>query len=208
MLQSLRYDTWSKKDIADPAEYIWGEELLRKVLEGFGYRIAFSKATADSKHPLIMLHRNDNGEYFSVYAPDMTVETRLRFPLGAPLLMNQNVELQNGEAIYHFPKAVHSECRVYVEQESGVVIAKEKAPVSMKFRRRIGVSGLKNATVRFFGEEYCKENITAYLNAEPDLYKSEDPFEMELIRSPEYGTYYEVRNVTGSMLFSMPFPES
>ena len=75
----------------------------------------------------------------------------------------------------------------------------------MKYRRRIAVCGLNNATVRFFGEKYCEEFVKCYLDAPGDLYKSDKPFECRLVHSREYGTYYEVSGVSGEMLFSMPF---
>ena len=89
-----------------------------------------------------------------------------------------------------------------------MVSARERHPGSMKFRRRITVSGLKNATVRFFGEKYCEEFVKSYLDVIPDtdVFKNDKKFECELIKSAEYGTYVEVRGVTGEMLFSMPFP--
>ena len=205
-LTSLNYDTKAKRDIYNPREYVWGEVLLRKVLEEhFGYEISFSKAKAESPLPVMMVHRSDNAEIFSVYLPDTTVETRLKFPLGAPLLLGYDVELKDGTAIYHFPKAEHAECRVYVEQEDGVVSVKERAPVSAKFRRRIEVNGLKNATVRFFGESYCKENVSVKINVIGDYCKNNGKVNVKLIRSREYGTYYEVKDVSGDLVFSMPF---
>ncbi len=206
-LQSLNYDTWSKKGIDDPCEIIWGESLLRTVLSSFGYTISFSKAGAESKNQILMLHRSNNAEFLSVHSPDMTTDVKMKFPLGAPIFMNRDIELdENGIGTYRFGKFAHEECRVFVEQSGGVVSAKEMSPVSMKYRRRIAVSGLKDATVRFFGEKYCEEFVKSYLDAPGDLYKSDKKFDCELIRSVEYGTYVEVRGVTGEMLFSMPYP--
>lgn len=188
---------------------IKGELLLRKILEKFGYIIRFSKTNGNTDGNVIMLHRSNNAEILSVYAPDTTVETYLKFPLGAPILNGYETELKDGMANYRFPKSEHTECRVFVEQEKGVVGVRECAPVNYKYRRRILVSGLKNATVRFFGEEYCKEKIYAVLNSDPhtDEWYDADIFESETIHSKEYGTYYEARNVTGTMVFSMPYPE-
>ena len=206
-LQSLNYDTWSERGIDDPCEVIWGESVLRTVLSRFGYKISFSKKSPDRKNQILMLHRSNNAEYLSVHSPDMTTDVKMKFPLGAPIFMNRDVELdEDGVGTYHFGKYAHEECRVFVEQSGGVILAKEMAPVSMKYRRRIAVSGLKNATVRFFGEKYCEELVKCYLDAPGDLYKSDKPFDCELIKSKEYGTYVEVRGVTGEMLFSMPFP--
>lgn len=182
-----------------------GEILLRKALEELGYSIRFKKANGDLKTPVIMLHRSNNSVIFSIYSANTTVETLLKFPLGAPILIGYETELQNEFASYRFPRAEHRECRVFVEQQSGIVGAKEIYPTNYKYRRRIMVTGLKNATVRFFGEEYCKKNITAVLNSEYP-WQDTDKFDCEIIESPEFGTYFEARNVTGELVFSMPFP--
>ena len=207
-LQSLDYDTREKRDIDNPDIYVWGEVLLRRILEQYGYKISFSKATPDSKLPVIMINRSDNAEFFNVYVPDVTVDTRLKCPLGAPILLGYDAELQNGAALYRFPKAVHAECRVYVEQKEGIVRAKERPPGSAKFRRRIEVSGLQNATVRFFGESYCKEQVTVGVDILdnwcdcPGIFGKD--YKGGLIENQQYGTYYEISNFTGSLVFSMP----
>lgn len=96
------------------------------------------------------------------------------------------------------------ECRVFVEQENGVVGVCEMPAVSVKYRRRIKVFGLKNATVRFFAEKYCENNFDAILNSYPDAYEFAEKYDGEIISSKEYGTYFEIRNVSGFITFSMP----
>lgn len=207
-LQSLDYDPRAQKDSDAQGICIWGEVLLRKVLEKFGYHIFFSKALPESKLPVIMINRSDNADFFNVFAPNITVDTWLRFPLGAPILLGYDVEMKDGAALYRFPRSVHGECRVYVEQESGLISAKERPPVSAKYRRRIQVTGLQNAVVRFFGEGYCKNNVTVGVDILdnwcdcPGIFGKD--FEGCLVKSQEYGTYYEVRRFTGSLVFSMP----
>ena len=133
---------------------------------------------------------------------------RLRLPLGAPILLGYDVEMKDGAALYRFPRFVHGECRVYVEQESGLVSVKERPPVSAKYRRRVQVTGLQNAIVRFFGESYCKDNVTVGVDILdnwcdcPGIFGKD--FEGGLVKSQKYGTYYEVRNFTGSLVYSMP----
>ena len=203
-LESLNYDTHQRRDIENPAEAMWGSVLMRKVIEDFGYKIQFSKPVPQTKLPIIMINKHDNADIFSVFSPDQTVETKLKFPLGAPVLDQHEVEIKDGCAVYRFSKCFHKECRVYVEQEDGVVGVKEKSPVSMKYHRRIKVFGLKNATVRFFPEKHCEETTDAILNAYPDAYEFVEDFDGNIVHSEEYGTYYEVRNVTGHITFSMP----
>jgi len=189
--------------VDDKNEFMLSEILLRSILADYGYSIKFKKPTSDVKTPVIMLHRNDNAMMFSVYSANTTVETLLKFPLGAPILLGYETQILDGASSYRFPRADHRECRIFVEQDSGIVGAKEIPPVNYLYRRKIQLTGLKNATVRFFGEEYCKENIYAMLNVE-NPWDTSDEFEWELIKSPEYGTYFEAKNVTGDMMFFMP----
>lgn len=189
------------------SEYVKGEVLFRRLLEEFGYSIRFAKPDADAKTPVIMLSRSNNALIFSTFSPCTAVETRLKFPLGAPILDGYDAHLIDGAAAYHFPRSCHKECRVFVEQESGIVSVHEEIPqISDASKRRICVKGLKNATVRFFGETASQETVTAQLNPESVYATNSDDFAWEIVRSAEYGTYFEARNVTGDMLFNMNYP--
>ena len=181
-----------------------GETLL-KSLESFGFDIIFEKIQTESKSPIVMINKNNNASIFSVYAPDRTVTTKLKFPLGAPILDSYETEIQNGYVIYHFPKCEHRECRVIVEQENGVVSVRELGPISMTYRRRIEVAGLQNATVRIFAEKYCENDFCVRANAYSDGYEGEAVKDGKFVCSEEHGTYFEVKNATGNIVFSMPY---
>ena len=176
---------------------------ILEALNKFGVSIIYEKHD-DEKAPVIMCHRYNNAFIFSVYSPSTTVKTHMKFPYGAPILDGYDTVLENGFATYHFPKAEHRECRAFVEQNDGIVSCREIPPVSCKYRRRIEISGLKNATVRFLGEEYCKDNVQAVLNSSADAFFDVDSFESGYV---EIGgvKFFEVRNVTGSLVVSMPF---
>ena len=174
-------------------------------LKHFGMELTFSKANS-AKPPVMTIHRHDNAYMFSVYSPNTTVETKLKMPLGAPVLMGYETEVEGGTASYHFPKAEHRECRAFVTQKSGTVGAREVAPVSAQFRRRIELSGLNHATVRLFGEQYCAGNLTCVLNSQPDFYFVGDPCEGTYV-TDGHGTYFELHDVTGTLVFSMPVRE-
>lgn len=191
----------------DSGEYFRGEILLRKLLERFGYQIRFTKPDGTVKNPILMINRSDNAMVFSTYAPSTTVETHLKFPLGAPLLLGYETELKEGWSSYHFPRAEHKECRIFIEQEDGVVSAFEDTHSSFKFRRRIAVEGLQNATVRFFGESYCADQVMGMLNSRKNGCRLSEEFDGSIVHSEEYGTYFEARNVTGEMRFLMPYPQ-
>ena len=174
-------------------------------LKHFGMELSFSKANS-AKPPVMTIHRHDNAYMFSVYSPNTTVETKLKMPLGAPVLMGYETEINGSTASYHFPKAEHRECRAFVTQKSGTVGAREVAPVSAQFRRRIELSGLNHATVRLFGEQYCAGNLTCVLNSQPDFYFVGDPCKGTYV-TDGHGTYYELHDVTGTLVFSMPVRE-
>lgn len=185
------------------SRYFISETLLLEALRFLGLDIRFSSPSPDAERPVIMIARSDNAWMFSVFSPNTTVETAIDTEFGAPLLIGYETELRDGYAVYHFPKAEHRECRAFVKQKSGTVSCFEVPPVSMQYRRRIGVSGLRDATVRFYGEQYCKDRVNAVLNSDTDYFFASDPFDGE-IRHDRYGCYYEARHVTGRMVFSMP----
>ena len=187
------------------SEFFPGEVLLRGALGLLGYQIRFSMADPDEKTPVITVHRHDNGYFFSSYSKDCTSEVQMRFPLGAPLLLGYETVLKDGFSTFRFPRAEHRECRVFVEQESGKLSCREIPPVSFQMRRRIEVAGLRNAIVRFFPEEYCKEEIQVLSNSAYPYFVG-DPVEGQW-KAEGGHRYYEVRNVTGTLTLSMPARE-
>ncbi|HHV51457.1 MAG TPA: hypothetical protein GXX54_07115 [Clostridiales bacterium] len=186
-----------------PEKYFIGESLMRYALSVFGYNIIFDKPFADSKGPVIMLSRNNNAFYFSGYHPDTTVGVKMRFPLGAPLLMGSEALIKDGYANYFMPRAWHHECRVFIEQEGGTVSCREYPPVSAFKRRRISVTGLKNAVLRILPEKGQEETMEVLLNSEYPFVLSEE-YSGRWIDTP-YGRCYEAENLTGTALISFSF---
>ncbi len=171
-----------------------------KVAEDLGYIFKYSDNNDVNK---FAFSRADNGLFVSVHSPDTTIESNIKLPIGAPIFCGFEAKIIDGVANYQFTKSEHMECRVFVEQKNGWVGVKEQAPVNYLYRRRVMVYGLENATVRFFGEEYAKKNVKAVLNSVGDHWVKSDEFEYEFVES-ENGTYLEARNITGTMVFSMP----
>ncbi len=191
----------------DEGEYFSGESLMRYALAALGYQIRFTKEYPDQSEPVIMLSRHDNALMFAVCAADTTVKTRLKFPLGAPLLMGgETVIDREGFAGYQFSKAELKECRVFIAQEEGVVGCHEFHSGSCFIRRRVKVTNLKNAIVRFLAPEGQTERVESCLNSLGDFNLVSEPFEHSCI-TDENGTYYEARNVTGTLVFSIPMDE-
>lgn len=182
--------------------YFTGEELMREAASKLGYEVVF-EGLNDVKRPVIAVHRNDNAFIYSAYLASPIVKTKFKTSLGAPIFDGYDTVLEDGYSTYNFPKWEHKECRVFVEQQDGVVGCSEEFPSSVYYRRRVRVKGLKNATVRFFSEENCKEETNIMLNTVCPYYMVGDNFEWELVKKDGL-TYYEVKNVTGVLIFSMP----
>lgn len=186
--------------------YYSGESLMRYALAKLGYQIAFDKKDITSREPVIMLHRHENAYIFSLALADTTVGVRMKFPLGAPVLCGIDSYIdKDGFACYNFGKWDFKECRVFVEQEeSGVIGCHEIAPVSYQMSRRIKLTGLRNATVRFLAPDWCIDKAEGALNSKEDYYITGDSFEASFVQSEgEY--YFEAKNVTGELVLSIPF---
>lgn len=124
-------------------------ELLRQRLSAHGWHFAVAAGERGQRRPVVTLHRQDNGWFFSGYMPDTTVELSLRTPFGAPLLLGTEAILQDNTARYRLPRAWRHECRVFIEQAGGTVSATESCPAQVGVTRRLWLRGLQEAIVRF-----------------------------------------------------------
>ena len=184
-------------------EYIISEQYMLKASEMFGYSVKIDNPYF-TKNPCMMLHRHNGSFIFSVFMPSTSCSVKFKFPLGAPILDGYDTVLEDGNAVYHFPKAERKECRVFVNQKDGVISCRETAPVSAQYRRTITVEGLQNADIYFLAENYCKNNIDVYSRRVSDYYIDNVPYEAINVGSD---TYLKISNFTGSLYFRMPFPE-
>ena len=126
---------------------------MRALLARLGYRMSTGKEDLSVRNPLWFVSRVNNGFFFTGYVPRIGGKSRFRFPFGAPLLIGWETRLESGFSTYTFGRSYHEECRVFIEQEADTVVScKEEASRNMDVRRRIRVSGLENATVRFYRE--------------------------------------------------------
>jgi hypothetical protein len=184
----------------DPAKLFTGPLLLRYVLQEFGISIGVDKDNATIKNPVLTISRSNNGFYFSGYVPNTTVSQKFRLPAGAPLLTGYNSRLVNGYSTYNLPTAWQKECRVFVEQNDGIVACKEGVSVQKGITRRLVVTGLKNASVRIFPDEKITDKeLKVHLDASYPYKKGQISFENG---DPELGKHYIVRNITGELTIS------
>ena len=85
---------------------------------------------------------------------------------------------------------------------SGVVKVKERPPANMKYRRRIEIGGLENATVCLFGEEYCKGDC---IITKMEPHRTPVPLEgLRVVDDSENGTYMYAENISGNISICMP----
>jgi len=183
----------------NPERWAEGASLMRYALSHLGYTIRYNKPTPSVINPVNVVSRHDNGFYFAGFVPNQTVEHQLRFPQGAPIFTGMETELKDGYATYRLPKAWDKECRVFVEQQDGILVCRELAPVEYRIKRKIVISGLKNATVCFYpGKDEIHFKAMTGNNhhpAKPDTLKS--------VRGNRFtDTYFEYRNVTGQLVFT------
>ena len=128
----------------------------------------------------------------------------MKFPLCAPILLGGETEIENGFAKYRFNRCEHRECRIFVQQNSGVISAHEEPPVNGKYRRRFAVEGLNNATVYYFPERYCKKVKCIAITSHPDITPILD-VEWEEFYDPTYGHGFKGVNKNGKLAFLMPY---
>lgn len=128
------------------------ESLLRVALARLGMEVSVGKHMVTQRNPITTIASHGGGLIFSGYVPDTTVEVRLRFAEGAPLLTDGETELRDGRSTYRFGRAWRQECRVFVQQGEGIVSCIEAVHPQMGVRRRLQISGLKSARVTFCPE--------------------------------------------------------
>ncbi len=184
----------------NPAEMFSGDLLLRHALAALGLEHSVAKRRASQRNPVLTIARHDNGFFFSGYSPDSTVTQRLRLPAGAPLLVGCETWLERGCATYTMPRAWHRECRVFVEQADGAQVAcAEQHSGEIGVIRRLRVTGLQDATVRFYPETAAGRAVKLMPNAGY-------PFQTGEVLTPEVedrdGRALVVRQVSGTLWIS------
>ena len=174
---------------------------IREKLADFGYSVKFERKSDGVKPNALTISRVDNAFAFSVYSPNLTTDTLLKFPLGAPILTGTDTEFRDGHAVYRFSISEHKECRVFVKQESGVITLKEHAPVSCNYHRKLKLGGLNNATVYIFPE--CNGNV-----ALGDAKCLEDRISgiipLKKVEDDKNGVYFMIENLSGTYTILFP----
>ncbi len=175
---------------------------IREKLADFGYFIGFDRKSEEVKPNALTIARVENAMLFSVYSPNLTTDTLLNFPLGAPILTGTDTEIRDGKAVYRFGMCEHKECRVFVKQKSGVVTLRERAPASTVYHRKLRLGGLENAEVYILPEgnrEVFLANSVGAPDSTPDYIEG-----LERMEDDKNGIYYKAENLTGNYIVLFP----
>lgn len=181
----------------NPSQLFTGPLLLRYALEEFGINCVIEKENPSVKNPVLTISRSNNAFIFSGYNPNSTITNRFKFPQGAPLLLGLETKLDKGNSVYTLPTSWNRECRIFVEQNDGIVSYKELHSGVKDIDKRFQVTGLKNATVRVYpGDGITKEKFEALVNAGYPWKKGR----VEVKEGDEkFGKHFVVEGITGSL---------
>ena len=203
--QVIYYGT-SREDLPEDAAFVDSQGdpcAIRELLEKSGWAIRFDQKRAGKTCAMTLACR-DNGLLLSVYNPDLTMDTLLKFPLGAPIFTGMDAELRDGFAAYRFGRSEHLECRVFVRQEAGIVSAKEIAPVSILHHRKFTLEGLEDATVCIFPESRGAQALA--VDSTPRNVDETPVYDSRFCRveDPIWGIYYRAEHITGDYTVLLP----
>ncbi|MBN2449766.1 MAG: hypothetical protein JXR77_05215 [Lentisphaeria bacterium] len=186
--------------VHDPLEMYLCENLFRQALAALGWTLAIDRPAPSQAATHLMLHRCRNAFVFSGYTPERDVVYRLRTPLGAPMLPGRDTRIEAGHACIPAWPWFHEECRIFVEQDSGEPGLHAISPKHYRYRRRWALTGLREATVRFFPETGCFQTTQILLNTDLGILVVGDPYDAAW-KDDCYGRYVEIRGVSGTLTF-------
>ncbi len=178
------------------------ERLLRWALDVPGYETTVVKREPVQADPMTCIARHANAFFFSGYQPDSTVSLCFSFRQGMPVLNGCDTWVEGGHATtYTMPRAWHRECRVFVVQDADTLLSCREVHSGMiGIARRMLVTGLQDATVRFFHEPGTESKVQMLVDG-VHPYLTGD-FREYAAKADKLGEYLEVEGVTGSLIIS------
>jgi len=184
----------------NPSKWFIGPLLSRYVLHEFGIDCSVDKQDPSIKNPVLTIARSNNAFIFSGYNPSNTVKLRFKMPQGAPLLLGFETKLEKGNSTYVMPTAWNRECRIFVEQNDGIVSCNELHSGQMGITKRYQVSGLENAIVRIYPEDdMAAKSFHAYVNTDYPWKIGQVAFKAG---DEKLGKHYIVEKITGELVVS------
>ena len=160
-------DSFRNFDLKAENEIFYSERLFSALLSRFEWTFSWRRSNWEAREPVIALSRHNGAFYFSGMSHNETVEHRLRFPFGAPILTGSAARLEKGCAHYHFPRSWHKECRIFITQKAdGVVSCREDNPEIHGASRWIKVNFLKDAELCILAETASESAVRLILAPE------------------------------------------
>ncbi|MBL7965833.1 MAG: hypothetical protein JNK09_02475 [Prolixibacteraceae bacterium] len=197
---SCRFDGGRLLTPDNPSQWFTGPLLSRYVLHEFGLDCSVDKQDPSVKNPVLTIARSNNAFIFSGYNPGNTVKLRFKMPQGAPLLHGYETKLEKGNSSFVMPTAWSRECRIFVEQNEGIVSCKELHSGQVGITKRFQVTGLKGATVRIYPEDHVTaQSFHAYANSGYPWKTGQVSF---TTGDEKLGKHFVVENVTGTIVVS------
>ena len=188
--------------VDDPTQYFHADVLLRHALCELGLHVGFTRFDLSHRNPVMAISRHANALWFSGYAKDSTTQWELALPEagGMPVMVQCDALLRDGKAIYHTPRAWRHECRVLVQQQNGVVGCSEHVSFHDTVKRRLLVTGLKNAVMTFLPEPGFEENTTFQIDAPWPYINGQ--YQALKHSANDLGKIITAQNITGNLLIS------
>jgi hypothetical protein len=185
----------------DPSKFIASEEMARHVLREFGLTIDWVQGTAASASPMVTIHRHQNAFVFSGCQPRASIALQIGLSAGAPVFPGCELRVEEGTTIYAGTPSWHHVCRAFViEKKSSLVTARIIPPVQHGYTERLLLSGLRDATVRFFPAPGTEPKLE--ILRQPVFPYFIGDFVKPVFEETAEGRRVTVENVTGELLFS------
>ena len=185
----------------DPAKFFQTEALARiAAASQLGIDLGHQREEISDRVPLATIARSRNAFVFAGYNPQ-AAQIDLRMPLGAPLFVSHLVHVENSHTVFTPQVGWLGECRLFIEQsERSRIYVREACSVMTGVRRRLQITGLKNAVVRFFPDLQYESELRFLVNGR-------HPYQVGNFLSPQriesaQGVYYETEPVTGELFIS------
>lgn len=182
----------------DPSKWFTGPLLARYMIREFGLHYSFEKEDPSVKNPVLTISRSNNAFIFSGYNFGNTTKMHFKMPQGAPLLLGLETKLEDGNSTYVMSTAWNRECRIFVEQENGIVACRELHSGQVGVFKRYQVTGLQNATVRIYpGDEVTDRSFQAYVNSSYPWRSGSIEFQHG---DERLGNHFVVSQITGQLV--------
>jgi|TARA_B110000908_G_scaffold172777_1_gene243125 hypothetical protein len=184
----------------DSTQFYPAGRMLRTLLQSFDWFVDAELAGESQRMPYLTMHRHRNAYIFSGHQRNENSRHQFRHPLGAPLLVGRNNQIEQGCTIASGRTAWQNEVRVFLESGDDGSYRCEAPPQLMNgVHRRLLVHGCHQATLNFLVDPDYTETIRILREPHFPYFKGE--FVDPVIQSTRFGDIISVPKVNGSLLF-------